>query len=47
MARLTGADATKYRFAALGWIPSPAKRRFLAEGRLAVPFMAWFGQSMG
>ena len=40
-------SATKYRFAALGIVIdcpclNPAKRCFVAEGRIALPFMAWF-----
>jgi len=43
MARLDGADANNPRFAGIkGNTLSAAKRYFVAEGRIAVPFMAWF-----
>ena len=42
MARLGSEDAKKYRFAALGTRSlSLAKWGFIAEGSIAVPFMAW------
>ena len=43
MSRLYSEDATKHRFAGLipMIFPSAAKRYFVAEGRVAVPFMAW------